>query len=232
MRKQILGAPFQVQHLEFLGLLDSAGAQVVIDADVADPAKQQHDNSYVQLKCSVDPSDFVHGAQDVACSPIQFCLQLPAHSRSSGGIISLLHSPAKKPSSVNSAAQPSALSSARQQLFAPTGFSTLVRPPTPANQGNSLTPPNAGRGSTTGTPTSSIGVSVAMSPKFQSFLSVSAASGTSDTGYFGELTFLDDQQLFQDTFGVQPMILPFWSNDPAEHPKEALVALTDKCYFR
>jgi hypothetical protein len=152
VRKQILGAPFQVQHLEFLGLLDSAGAQVVIDADVADPAKQQHDNSYVQLKCSVDPSDFVHGAQDIACSPIQFCLQLPAHSRSSGGIISLLHSPAKKPSSVNSAAQPSALSRARQQLFAPTGFSTSARPPIPVVQGNVLTSPSVNRGSTTGTP--------------------------------------------------------------------------------
>ena len=30
VRKQILVAPFQVQHLEFLGLLDSACAQVVI----------------------------------------------------------------------------------------------------------------------------------------------------------------------------------------------------------
>ena len=114
VRKQILGAPVQVQHLEFLGLLDSACAQVVIDADVADHAKRQHDISYVQLKCSVDPSDFVHGAQDAACSPIKFCLQLPAHSGSSMRIISLLHSPAKKQSSVNSAAQPSALSSARQ----------------------------------------------------------------------------------------------------------------------
>jgi hypothetical protein len=232
VRKQILGAPFQVQHLEFLGLLDSACAQVVIDADIADPAKRQHDISYVQLKCSVNPSDFVHGAQDVACSPIQFCLQLPAHSRSSVGVISLLHSPAKKPSSMNSAAQPSALSGARQQLFANAGFSTPARPPIPAAQGNGLTPPSVSRGSTAGTPTSTIGVSVATSPKFQSFLSVSAASGTSVTGYFGELTFLDDQQVFQDTFGVQPLILPFWPNDPAEHPKEALVALSDKCYLR
>ena len=36
VRKQILGAPFQVQHLEFLGLLDSAGDQVVIGAYIAD----------------------------------------------------------------------------------------------------------------------------------------------------------------------------------------------------
>ena len=215
-----------------MGLLDSACAQVVIDADVADPAKRQHGISYVQLKCSVDPSDFVHGAQDVASSPIQFCLQLPAHSRSSVSIISLIHSPAKKPSSVNSAAQPSALSSARQHLFAPAGFSTPVRPPIQAAQDNGLTPPSV-RGSTTGTPTtSSIGVLVAASPNFQSFLSDSSASETSVTGYFGELKFLDDQHVFQDTFGVQPMILPFWPNDPAKYPKEALVALSDQYYLR
>ena len=61
---------------------------------------------------------------------------------------------------------------------------------------------------------------------------LTASSGTSETGYFGKLTFLDDQQVFQNTFGVQPMILAFWPNDPAEHPKEALVALADKCYLR
>ena len=38
--------------------------------------------------------------------------------------------------------------------------------------------------------------------------------------------------MFQDTFGVQPIILAFWPKDPAEHPKEALVALVDKCYLR
>jgi len=229
VRKQILGVPFQVQHLEFLGLLDSAGDQVVIGADIADPAKRQHDILFVQLKCSVDPSDFVHGAQDAASSPIQFTLQLPSHSKSSTGTISLLHSPAKKPSSVNSA-QPSALTSARQQLFATAGFSTPVRTPIQAAQGSSLTPPGVDRGSTTGAPT--LFASVAASPKFQSFLSVSASSGTSETGYFGELTFLDDQQVFQDTFGVQPLILAFWPNDTTEHPKEALVALADKCYLR
>jgi len=130
VRKQILGTrPFQLQHLEFLGLLDSAGDQIVIGADIADPAKHQHNISYIQLKCSVDPPDFVNSAQDVASSPIQFSLQLPSHSRSSNGTISLLHSPAKKPSSVNSA-QPSALTSARQQLFATAGFSTPVCTPT------------------------------------------------------------------------------------------------------
>ena len=71
VRKQILGAHFQVQHLEFLGLLDSASDQVVIGADIADPVKRQHNILYVQIKCSVDPFDFVHGAQDVASSPIQ-----------------------------------------------------------------------------------------------------------------------------------------------------------------
>ena len=37
--------------------------------------------------------------------------------------------------------------------------------------------------------------------------------------------------MFQDTFGVQPLILPFWPNDSAEHPNEALVVLSDKCYL-
>ena len=197
LKSAIISSMTDVCNLTGLSFLNSNGekAKTLKSCDLKD---RPSDLAYIKLVCCLDGSVI---DQRVTQAPVdfQFCLKLPqsSYDTQSGSVIPL-SSPTKtrKNSEMKSKSQ---VSPREKLIFDPTEAGSDSDEDSNAESPKDATP--AKDGTLSSTP---------VTPSM-SMLIGTPNSNSSITSFFGDMTFLDDQKVFDDIFGDNPVIL---SNKP------------------
>ena len=180
----ILGHCLHVKNIEFIAFLSSTGKSVTVD-NVVDLSKRPEDITFLRFRSLLDASKLDVRVTKMPPLTIHFCLRLPQY---------ICDVAADKAS----LASVPVCSSSRSLIFV---FNAVNGTPP-------STPTNAGLISVSVTSTSTF-----KSPAMKLFLTSSSKSKKEKKGYYGGVSFLNSQNDFNFTFGIEPVMLPEKPND-------------------
>ena len=198
----ILGHCLHVENLEPMAFLSSTGKSVTVD-DVVDLSERPEDITFLRFRSLLDASKLDARVTKMPPLNFHFCLRLPQY----------IYDVAAKTASLASAP---VCASSRSLI---SDFNAINSTPP-------STPINTGINSVSATSTSY------QSPAMKLFLTSSSKSKKERKGYYGGVSFLDSQNEFNLTFGIEPVMLPEKPNDyDSLATSRILQTYTEKCKF-
>ena len=170
----------KIGFLEPLAFINSTGKVVQID-DPNDIMKRPEDITFLRLRCTMDGESQDKQITTVDTLSLQFCLRFPHHKFDvSTQTATLLSTPISQRKC---------------------GASRSLNACFSATTGGNTTPPHI-------PPTIITGRTGFTSPAMQLFLSTKNDPTKVKRGYYGLLSYLDSQENFNDTFGLNSRVLP------------------------
>ena len=202
------------------GIAFLKGNGTIADAPKSlDLKDRTEDLSFIRVSCILEGS-VIDGRIKQSPYRTQFCLKLPQSSYDSG--TKIITSIDARTATATSVPTSTATTPGTNFLNA----FTVVGTPSTASASTSST--------TVGTPTGTSGGAAlcTTTPQMDKLLNLSGGSSTTTISYYGEMTFLDNQNSFDLTFGRNPVFFPYNANKADEGDvRKKILEYAGKCMF-